>query len=119
MIDLDIQFDTNKAKIKAQYHGRLKEVADFMAAYPGTKAIIEGHTDSVGSVAYNLKLSQRRAASVRNYLIQNFNISPNRLTAKGFGEERPVASNNTDEGRRKNRRIQAVFAAETKVYQKR
>lgn len=117
-IDLDIQFDTNKDEIKAQYHGRLKEVAEFMTAYPETKAVIEGHTDSVGSAAYNQKLSQRRAESVRNYLIQNFNISPNRLTAKGFGEERPVASNDTDGGRRKNRRIQAVFSTETEVYQK-
>ncbi len=118
-IDLDIQFDTNKAEIKTQYHGRLKEVADFMATYPGTKAVIEGHTDSVGSAAYNLKLSQRRAASVRDYLIQNFNISPDRLTAKGFGEERPVATNDTAEGRRQNRRIQAVFTAEKETYQKR
>lgn len=75
-IDLDIQFDSNKAEIKAQYHGRLKEVADFMTTYPGTKAVIEGHTDSAGSTAYNLQLSQRRADSVRDYLIQSFNISP-------------------------------------------
>ncbi|MCJ7541679.1 MAG: OmpA family protein, partial [Desulfobacterales bacterium] len=118
-IDLDIQFDTNKAEIKAQYHGRLKEVADFMAAYPETKAVIEGHTDSVGSAAYNQKLSQRRAESVRDYLIQKFNIRSNRLTAKGLGEERPVASNDTEEGRRRNRRIQAVITAETEIFQKR
>jgi len=117
-IDLDIQFDSNKANIKPQYHSRLKKVADFMATYPETRALIEGHTDSVGSVAYNQKLSQRRSESVRDYLIRNFNISPNRLIAKGFGEERPVASNDTDEGRRKNRRIQAVFNAETEIYQK-
>lgn len=118
-IDLDIQFDSNKAEIKSQYHGRLKEVADFMTTYPGTTAVIEGHTDSVGSAAYNQQLSQRRAQSVRDYLIQNFDISPDRLTAKGFGEERPVASNNTADGRSKNRRIQAVFTAEKEIYQKR
>jgi OOP family OmpA-OmpF porin len=118
-VDLNIQFDTNKADIKPQYLGRLKELADFMTAYPETKAVIEGHTDNVGSAAYNQKLSQRRAESVRDYLIQKFNISPNRLTAKGFGEERPVASNDTDEGRRRNRRIQAVLTAETELFQKR
>jgi OOP family OmpA-OmpF porin len=118
-IDLDIQFDSNKADIKPQYHGKLMEVADFMAAYPETKAVIEGHTDSLGSAAYNQKLSQQRAESIRDYLIRNFKISPNRLTAKGFGEERPVASNDTEEGRRKNRRIQAVISTETETFQKR
>ena len=118
-VDLEIQFDTNKADIKDQYLGRLKELADFMATYPETKAVIEGHTDSVGSAAYNQKLSQRRAESVRDYLVQNYKISPNRLTAKGFGEERPVTSNDTEEGRQKNRRIQAVISAETEFFQKR
>jgi opacity protein-like surface antigen len=80
-----------------------------MASYPETKVVIEGHTDSVGSAAYNQKLSQKRADSVRDYLIQNFNISPDRLTAKGYGEESPVTTNETEEGRRKNRRIQAVI----------
>jgi len=117
-IDLEIQFDTNRTNIKPQYLGRLKEVADFMKTYPKTKAAIEGHTDSVGSAAYNEKLSRRRAESVRDYLIRNFNISPNRLTAKGFGEKRPVASNDTEEGRRKNRRIEAVLTAEEEMYQK-
>jgi OOP family OmpA-OmpF porin len=80
---------------------------------------ITSSCDSVGSAAYNQQLSQRRAQSVRDYLIQNFDISPDRLTAKGFGEERPVASNDTSEGRSKNRRIQAVFTAEKEIYQKR
>jgi OOP family OmpA-OmpF porin len=118
-VTLDIQFDTDKADIKPEYNDRLKEVADFMATYPDTTAVIEGHTDSVGSAAYNLKLSKRRADSVRDYLIKNFNISPNRLAAEGFGEEQPAASNDTAEGRRINRRIQAVFNAEAEYYEKR
>jgi hypothetical protein len=109
MITLNIQFDTNQAKIKPEYNDRLKEVADFMTSYPETKVEIEGHTDSVGSAAYNQRLSQKRADSVRDYLIENFNISPDRLTAKGYGEERPVTTNETKEGRRLNRRIQAVI----------
>jgi len=118
-IDLDIQFDSNKADIKPQYHNKLKEVADFMAAYPETKAAIEGHTDSIGSAAYNQKLSQLRAESVRDYLVRNFKISPDRLSAKGYGEDRPVSSNDTDEGRRKNRRIQAVITAEMEMFERR
>ena len=118
-IRLDIQFDVDKADIKSEYNDRLKEVADFMAKYPQTKAVIEGHTDSTGAASYNQRLSQRRADSVRDYLIQNFNISQNRLTAKGYGEEKPVASNDTKEGRSQNRRIEAVFIAEEEYYEKR
>lgn len=118
-IRLDIQFDVDKADIKPEYNDKLKEVADFMTKYPGTKAVIEGHTDSTGSAAYNQGLSQRRAESVLNYLVQNFNISQNRLSARGFGEEQPVASNDTKEGRSQNRRIEAVFTAEAEYYEKR
>jgi OOP family OmpA-OmpF porin len=117
-IRLDIQFDVNKADIKPQYDERLKDVADFMVKYPETKAVIEGHTDSTGAAAYNQSLSQRRAESVRDYLIKNFNINPDRLTAKGYGEEKPVASNDTKEGRSQNRRIEAVFNAEEEYYEK-
>jgi len=87
-ITLDIQFDTNKADIKPEYHNRLKEVADFLTTYPQTKAVIEGHTDSVGSSAYNQKLSQRRADNVVSYLVKNFNSDPSRLSAKGYGEDK-------------------------------
>ncbi len=117
-ISLDIQFDHDKADIKPEYESRLKEVADFMAKYPETKAEIDGHTDSVGTAAYNMKLSQRRADSVRNYLIKNFNVSTDRITAKGFGESKPVAPNTTEEGRRQNRRIEAEMTAETETYEK-
>ncbi len=90
-----------------------------MTKYPETTAVIEGHTDSVGSAAYNMKLSERRANSVKNYLIKNLNINANRLQAKGFGESQPAASNKTEEGRRTNRRIQAAMTAETETYEKR
>jgi OOP family OmpA-OmpF porin len=117
-IRLDILFDTDKANIKPEYDNQLNKVADFMAKYPETKAEIDGHTDSIGSASYNQKLSQRRADSVRDYLIKNFSIAPERLTAKGFGEEQPVASNDTKEGRSQNRRIEAVFSAESEYYEK-
>ena len=116
--DLNIQFDTDKADIKPEYNDRLKEVADFMNTYPQTTTVIEGHTDSVGKPKYNQTLSQRRADSVRAYLIKNFNINPDRISTKGYGEDKPIASNDTEEGRSQNRRIQATFNAESEYYEK-
>jgi outer membrane protein OmpA-like peptidoglycan-associated protein len=69
--------------------------------------LIDGHTDSTGSEAYNLDLSQRRAETVRDFLIGN-GVSPMRLSARGFGEEYPVASNDTLAGRQQNRRVEVV-----------
>jgi len=117
-IELDINFDINKADIKPQYHQELKEVADFLATYPKTSAVIEGHTDDTGEASYNKDLSQRRADSVREYLIRTFDINPARLTAEGYGEERPVASNATARGRAQNRRVVAVISAEKQLYEK-
>jgi outer membrane protein OmpA-like peptidoglycan-associated protein/opacity protein-like surface antigen len=116
--DLQIQFDFNKADVKPEYANNLKETADFMNKYPQTTTVIEGHTDSVGKAKYNQTLSQKRADSVRDYLIKNFNISPDRLSTKGYGEEKPIASNDTEEGRGQNRRIQATFNAQSEYYEK-
>ena len=117
-VKLDIQFESNKADIRPQYHRQLKEVADFLTTYATTSAVIEGHTDNVGEADYNKDLSQRRAESVRDYLINNFGIDPNRLTARGYGEQRPVASNDTAQGRAQNRRVVAVISAEKQTYRK-
>jgi len=76
------------------------------------KAVVEGHADSNGAAAYNKQLSQRRADSVRNALIRDYNIAENRLSAVGYGEERPIADNRTADGRRANRRVVAVMQAE-------
>ena len=116
--NLNIQFDTDKADIKPEFNDNLKEAADFMNKYPQTTTVIEGHTDSVGKNKYNQTLSQKRADSVRDYLIKNFNISPDRLSTKGYGEENPIASNDTEEGRSQNRRIQATFNAQSEYYEK-
>jgi OOP family OmpA-OmpF porin len=70
-----------------------------MKTYPETTAVIEGHTDNVGREESNLRLSTMRAESVRTYLIENFGIAANRLTARGYGSARPVADNATPEGR--------------------
>jgi len=106
---INVQFDTNKADIKSQYHDELKKLADFLHEFPKATGNIEGHTDSVGSKASNIKLSQRRADSIRDYLIKNFGIAPERIGAKGFGPAKPVADNKTTSGKQKNRRIEANF----------
>jgi len=108
-IALNVEFDTAKAVVKKKYHDNIKKVADFMKAYPETNAVIEGHTDNIGNEDYNVKLSQDRANSIRQYLIDNFGIDASRLTATGYGPNRPIASNDTEEGRQKNRRVQAVI----------
>ena len=76
------------------------------------KLTIEGHTDSDGSKAANLKLSQARAESIRNYITNKFGIDTKRLTAKGYGSDKPIASNKTKDGKTKNRRIEALFSCE-------
>jgi outer membrane protein OmpA-like peptidoglycan-associated protein len=108
-IALNVEFDTDKSVVKEKYRNEIKKVADFMKTYPKTTAVIEGHTDNVYTAEYNQKLSEARANSVRQYLIKNFGIDASRLTAVGYGLTKPIASNNTEEGRQKNRRVQAVI----------
>jgi outer membrane protein OmpA-like peptidoglycan-associated protein len=107
MVNLEVFFDTDKAVIKPESFDRIEEFANFLKAHPELKAEIQGHTDSDASDQYNMGLSQRRADAVRNALIERYGIAPDRLTAKGFGETQPIASNATPEGKAKNRRIQA------------
>lgn len=109
-IELKVLFDNDKAIIKPQYFQEVKDVADFMQKYPNTTAVIEGHTDSNASDSYNQKLSQRRADAVMQMLTAQYGIGADRLTAVGYGEARPVASNATSEGRQQNRRVIAVIS---------
>ena len=112
-IVLNVEFDTDKAVVKEKYNSEIKKVADFMKKYPKTTAVIEGHTDNVYTPQYNQKLSEARANSVRLYLINHFGVKASRLSSVGYGLTRPIASNNTEEGRQKNRRVQAVIKAVT------
>jgi len=109
-IQLNIEFATAKSNIQKKYHDEVKRVADFMTKYPETKAVIEGHTDNVGKEAYNMKLSKDRADSVKKYLTEKFKIDSSRLEAVGYGPNKPIASNETKEGKQKNRRVTAVFS---------
>jgi len=102
-----VEFDFDKSIVKPQHHGDLEKVANFLNAYPKTNGELEGHTDSIGTDEYNMKLSQRRAASVKKYLVEKFGIDAARLSTVGYGESQPVASNKTDAGRQKNRRVVA------------
>jgi OOP family OmpA-OmpF porin len=108
-IALNVEFDTNSAVVKEKYNNDIQRVADFMKTYPKTTAVIEGHTDNVASAEYNKTLSQARANSVRQYLIDKFGIKASRLSAIGYGLTKPIASNDTEEGKQKNRRVQAVI----------
>jgi OOP family OmpA-OmpF porin len=112
-IALNVEFDTDKAVVKEKYNSEINKVADFMKNYPKTTAVIEGHTDNVYTPEYNQKLSEARANSVRLYLINHFGVKASRLSSVGYGLSRPIASNNTEEGRQKNRRVQAVIEAVT------
>jgi outer membrane protein OmpA-like peptidoglycan-associated protein len=104
----DVLFEFDKANLKPGAMRSLTNVAEFLREDPGQKVTIEGYTDSVGSDAYNRELSQQRADAVRDFLIQN-GISANRITARGLGEEYPVASNDTQAGRQQNRRVQIII----------
>ncbi len=101
-----IYFDFNKATIKPESRPALEDAAKIMQDNPTIKVEIQGHTDWIGPDAYNQKLSERRAQSVVTYLVQNFGVGVSRLTGKGYGESKPIASNETDEGRSLNRRVE-------------
>lgn len=100
-----IYFETNSDKLKLISNSQLDDLAQILKRYDGVNLTIEGHTDSDGEDAYNLTLSQKRTDSVRNYLIGK-GIAPERLTAVGYGETRPVATNSTAAGKAKNRRVE-------------
>jgi OmpA-OmpF porin, OOP family len=110
-VNLLIEFDTNKAVIKPEFYPNVNAVGEFLQKYPTVDITVEGHTDSVGSKAYNQKLSQRRSEAVKKFIVDKFGINAKRIKAVGYGETKPVASNKTAEGRYKNRRVQAYHAA--------
>jgi OmpA-OmpF porin, OOP family len=108
-ITLQGEFDIDRALIRPEYHAEIARVGEFMKKYPTTTAVIEGHSDNVGNAEHNLDLSQRRAEAVVNDLVENYGIERSRLSAKGYGLTRPVADNATEEGRQKNRRMDAII----------
>jgi outer membrane protein OmpA-like peptidoglycan-associated protein len=105
----DVLFDFDKADIRGDAASALAKVATIIRAYPYGSASLEGHTDAKGDDAYNQRLSERRAESVRRWLADKERIEAGKLSARGWGERRPVASNDTDQGRQKNRRVEVVI----------
>ncbi len=104
-----LNFDVGKATINPQYFSLLTKVQQAIKVFPDSRIVVEGHTDSFGSDAMNLKLSQLRAEAVKAYLLANMNLDSSRVEAVGYGESRPIANNETPEGRAKNRRIDIVI----------
>ena len=104
-----INFDYNSALIKKDSYPLLDNYGKVLtSALADAKVLIEGHSDSIGPADYNLNLSEKRSKSVKKYLVEKYGINSNRLLSKGIGEEQPVASNDSEEGRAKNRRVQFV-----------
>jgi outer membrane protein OmpA-like peptidoglycan-associated protein len=104
----DVLFATGRADLKPGAIGNLDRLVAFLAEYPQLAVEIEGHTDSVGSAASNQLLSERRAASVRSYLLEQ-GVTARRMTTAGLGESRPVADNETPSGRQQNRRVEIII----------
>jgi outer membrane protein OmpA-like peptidoglycan-associated protein len=104
----DVLFRSNESELREDARSSLVEVVDLLQTEPDKKIRIEGHTDSVGNAEFNLKLSESRANSVRDALI-DLGVSAERVTAIGLGEDFPISSNDTEEGRSRNRRVDVIL----------
>jgi OOP family OmpA-OmpF porin len=108
-IKLKVNFDFDSTKVKEQYFNDIGELAAFLKRFDDVDVELEGHTDSTGPETYNQMLSQRRAEAVRDMLVNQYGIASSRIKPMGYGESRPVASNDTKEGRAENRRTMATL----------
>ncbi len=108
----DLTFDFDRDAVKGQFVPTLRDVGGVLREYEQTTVDVYGHADSVGSDAYNQDLSERRAMNVASILIQG-GVIRQRLITEGFGESRPIASNSTDDGRARNRRVEVYISAFT------
>lgn len=107
----DVLFDTGSAELKIGALRSLENLVAFLQENPNRNVLVEGHTDSVGNEAYNQRLSQQRAESVKMALIHR-GVSPGRIIAAGYGESYPVASNSTESGKQRNRRVEVIILDE-------
>ena len=111
-LTLHVNFDFDKSVIRKADIPDLEKAVAFVKKYPDSKVSLEGYTDSVGSVKYNLKLSQRRADAVKKYLVDNGHEKADRITAEGKGKADPIADNKTEKGRFENRRVEVLIIGE-------
>jgi len=107
----DVLFQIGKYELKPEARERLAKVSGILLAYPSLKVAIEGHTDSVGTDEFNQRLSEQRAESVRDYLVAQ-GVSAPSITARGLGKMQPIASNDTPDGRQRNRRVELVLSGD-------
>jgi outer membrane protein OmpA-like peptidoglycan-associated protein len=107
----DVLFDFNKYTLRPAAREKLAKISGIILSHPGLRLEVDGYTDSVGTEDYNLKLSDQRAGGVRDYLLGE-GIAPENITARGFGKDNPVASNDTAAGRQKNRRVEMVVSGD-------
>lgn len=114
-----VNFDFDQAVVKSEYYDEIETFAEFLTTYSNTNAVIEGHTDSDGTEAYNQGLSERRATAVMNRLINTHGIAASRLSAVGYGEARPVVENNSPENKLRNRRIEADVSVQVEQQRQR
>jgi outer membrane protein OmpA-like peptidoglycan-associated protein len=105
----EVLFELNSARFNAEFIFRLDSLVQLLTSHKSLSAGISGHTDNTGSASYNLKLSHDRAAAVADYLIRN-DVARNRISYVGLGSTRPIADNRTEEGRRKNRRVEILLS---------
>ncbi|HET7024638.1 MAG TPA: OmpA family protein [Gemmatimonadales bacterium] len=103
-----ILFGSGSDQIQGESTPTLKQIGTMLQQHPDLKVLIEGHTDNQGAAAGNQTLSEKRAAAVKAYLVANYGVAAARLTTKGYGETKPVATNDTPEGRQDNRRVELV-----------
>ncbi|MDI6807644.1 MAG: OmpA family protein [Candidatus Eisenbacteria bacterium] len=106
---LNIKFDSGKSVLKEEYYPEIKRFADFMNNNSAIKVEIQGHTDDRGIAAANMKLSEERANAVMKALVEKFGVPQDRISARGYGQTKPVETNKTPEGRTRNRRVEAVI----------
>ena len=105
---LRFNFDFNKWKVKKIYYPKIKQIAKILKANPKLKIEIDGYTDNIGTKAYNLKLSLKRAEAVKNILVNIYKINPKKIIIKGFGESYPLVPNTTSTNRALNRRVEII-----------
>lgn len=108
--DSGLLFDVNKSDIQTATKSNLDQLSATLKKYDDTNILVEGHTDATGDESYNKKLSDKRAASVEDYLTAN-GVAGSRITTKGYGESQPVADNNSEAGRAQNRRVEVAIYA--------
>ena len=108
VLGAEVLFETNKSTLRSEHFATLSSIVDYLVLHPERSVKISGHTDDTGSERHNLSLSKRRADVVAEYLVNN-GVNINRVETSGFGSAKPIVANTTDEGRKKNRRVELLI----------